>query len=181
MCGRNRRKLGQVVMGVLAHHICYSSPCKFRDSHGWVDTDMCWWCRIIHRYLWCCSMARTHFVSSTLGAMGRNRYACACRCGVCRRTPGSRRVECVCCGYLVGPGCCLSVEGGGSQRNLQICHVCGDNGVHSWIDGLYAHWCLGEIWRAYICFAVLLSLSLEFNGEPDTEPDPDAEPRVSWR
>ena len=168
---------------MLAHHMCQSSPCcKFRDSHGWVDTAMCYCVGGAKSYTVVLFQDRTHFVSSTPGAMGRrNCYACACRCGVCRQTPGSRRVECVCCGHLVGPGCCLSVEGGGRQRSLDICHVCDNNGVHSWIEGLYAHWCLGEIWRAYICFAVLLSLSLESNGEPDTKPEPDTEPRVSWR
>ena len=39
----------------------------------------------------------------------RNRCRCRCICG-CRRTPGSRRVECGRCGHHVCPGYCLAVE-----------------------------------------------------------------------
>ena len=52
---------------------------------------------------------------------------CRCRCG-CRRTPGSRRVECGRCGYHVCPGYCLAVELSGRA----LCRPCLDascNGV----------------------------------------------------
>ena len=39
----------------------------------------------------------------------RNRCRCRCICG-CRRTPGSRRVECGRCGHPLCPGYCLAVE-----------------------------------------------------------------------
>ena len=52
---------------------------------------------------------------------------CRCRCG-CRRTPGSRRVECGRCGHPLCPGYCLAVELSGRA----LCRPCLDascNGV----------------------------------------------------
>ena len=94
--------------------------------------------------------------------MGKNKYPCRCRCNRCRSTPGSRRVECDCCGHLVGPGCCLAVEG----AHLRICHVC-NRDFQSRSEGLYMHWQLGRMWDAYVCFVVLFTILSRKEPEPE--------------
>ena len=54
--------------------------------------------------------------------MVRNRYRCCCACG-CRRTPGSRRIECSICGYYICPGYCLAIELELSER-FAACRCC---------------------------------------------------------
>ena len=99
-----------------------------------------------------------------LECMVKNKYRCCCRCNQCRQTPGCRRVACDCCGYLVGPGCCLAVE----DVRFTICHVCNRDSYRSRCEGLYKHWQFGPMWEAYVCFLVLwLSAS---PAEPDPEP-----------
>ena len=102
--------------------------------------------------------------SKTGEVMGKNTYRCSCRCNQCRRIPGSRRVECHCCGHLVGPGCCLSVE----TATMTLCHVCNADSYRSRCEGLYMHWQLGQMWDALVCYLILSSLS-ELN-EPEPEP-----------
>ena len=82
------------------------------------------------------------FISSKLKVcrtMPRNLYYCKCRCG-CQKKPGCRRVECHCCGHLVGPGCCLTEE---DVRGITLCHLCFDSSLER-AKILYDRWDFGQ-------------------------------------
>ena len=78
--------------------------------------------------------------------MPRNLYHCKCRCG-CEKKPGCRRVECHCCGHLVGLGCCLKQE---EEAGITLCHLCFDANLDDRAKLLYEHWYFGKALVNYV-------------------------------